>query len=192
MSTDARGQYDLILERIITALRNYSQQQSGIDPGVSFRAVPGSFRTIQQGKVPTIGVHLAALRTASDSAQSREWDLIATYNLDLIANGKTSGAVRGDSAAHARLMYLVQQAINAIYGGDARTTIEAGGVTLQWPTWQLAEPDSYQEEQPLIGGRLSIDARVSVVPQSASSAPIDQIEIDATLWSGIYDFGEEE
>lgn len=192
MTVDARGQYDIILDRIIAALRNYSQQQSGIDPAVGFRAVPGSFRTIQPVKVPTIGVHLSSLRNANDTAQSVEWDLIATYNLDLIANGKSNGTTRGDAAAHARLMYLVQQVINAIYGGDARTTIEAGNVSLVWPTWQLAEPDSYQEEQPLIGGRMSIEARCSVVPRAAESTELSSLHLDATLWSGMYDFGGEE
>lgn len=189
-TTDPRAQFDLVIDRMITALTAYSTAQAVINSAVAFRAVPGSFRTVQPSAVPTIGVHLAGMRSAIQTGQGRDWDLLATYNLDLIANGKTTGAARGDSVAHARLMYLVTQALNALFDAERRATIEAGVVQLSWPTWMIAEPESYQEERPLIGGRLSIDCRSSFVPAPAVGAPIDSIHVDTTLWSALYEYTE--
>lgn len=189
MPIDSRGQYDILLDRIVSALTAYSAAQALIDPLVAFKVVPGSFRTIQSTRVPTIGVHLSSLRSARETASKGSWEANATYNLDLIANGKADGGTRGDSAAHARLLYLAQQALNAIYNSDSRTTIEAGGITIEWPSWSLAESDSYQEEAPLIGGRLTFEARLVYTPATAVGEPIDSISIDTGLWSALYEYG---
>jgi len=186
---DVKGQYDAMIDRLVTALEAYSTEQALIDPTVAYKVLPGNIRTSQTDRLPTVGVALAGLRSASQTARAREWDTVATYNLDLVATAKGTALARGDERAYNRLMYLIQQVINALYESDRRTVIEAGAVTMDWPSIQVVEPGDFGEETPVIGARLTIDVRVSVVPAPSDGAPIDSLSVDTGLWSGLYEYG---
>lgn len=189
MAIDPRGAYDLALTEMVQALESYRDAQAAIDPAVTYTVIRGGYRPQQSEKVPKISVALSSIRPESGSAQARQLELSATYYLDLIANGRTSGTTRGDTAAYERLMYLIQQAMNAIYGSERRAAIESTGVQLDWPDVQIVEPGAFVEEQPLVGARITIEARTEYVPAEAVGTDIDSVSVDADRWSGLYEYG---
>lgn len=189
MPVDARGQYDAVIDRMVTALEAYSTAQSVIDSSVAYRVLPGNIRSSQSDRLPTVGVALAGMRSGNETARAREWDAMATYHLDLVATARGTASARADERAYGRLMYLIQQVLNALYESDRRTAIEAGAVTLEWPTIQLVEPAEFAEEAPVIGARLTIEARISFVPAPTTGTPIESLHVDTGLWSGLYEYG---
>lgn len=189
MPADPRGQYDAVLDRIVAALESYNTAQSAIDASVAFRVLPGNIRSSQQDRLPTIGVALGSIRSGDETARTREWDAVATYYLDIVATAKGTASIRADERAYSRLMYLIQQVFNALYESDRRTAIESGAVTLGWPQIQLVEPAEFAEESPVIGARITIDARVSLIPAPTVGAAIESLHVDADRWSGLYEYG---
>lgn len=191
MPVDPIGQYDAVLSRLVTALESYNTDQSALDASVAYRVLPGNVRSAQTDRLPTVGVALSGIRSANETARTREWDATATYHLDLVATAKGTASARADERAYARLMYLIQQVFNALYESDRRTEIEGDAVTLEWPQVQLVEPSEFAEETPIIGARITIDARVLVVPAPSVGPLIDSLHVDAGRWSGLYEYGEE-
>jgi hypothetical protein len=189
MAIDPRGVYDLMVERLVEALESYRDLQSAIEPGVTFRVYAGNFRPQQAIKVPIVSVALSGLRSANETSRSREWELEAMYNIDIISSGRATQADRGDQRANSRLMYLIQQVLNGIYGSDRRAQVEAGDITLDWPNIQIVEPESFAEESPLIGARMTIAARMTYIPPVTDGEVMDQITVDASTWDGLYEYG---
>lgn len=189
MPVDPRGQHDVVLDRMVSALEAYNTAQSAIDSSVAFRVLPGNIRSAQSDRLPTVGVALGSLRSGDETARTLEWDVVATYYLDIVASAKGTASARADERAYSRLMYLIQQVFNALYESDRRTTIEGDAVTLDWPQVQLVEPAEFAEEAPVIGARLTIDARVSLVPAPTVGQAIDSLHVDAERWSGLYEYG---
>lgn len=189
MPTDSRGLYDVVVDRVVDALTAYRDEQSAIDPGVSFRVQTGGFRPQQSVKVPIVTVALSSIRSANESSRAREWEIEATYNIDVIASGRATQADRGDKRATARLMYLVQQVLNGMYASDRRAEIERDGVTIEWPDVQVVEPESFAEEAPLIGARLTFQARMVYTPPVTDGQAIDKVSVDAARWGGLYEYG---
>lgn len=189
MPLDSRGQYDVLLDRIVAALEAYNTAQSAIDATAGYRVLPGNIRSTQSDRLPTVGVSLSGLRSGNETARAREWDVVASYNLDLVATAKGTNVARADERAYSRLMYLIQQVLNALYESDRKTAIEAGGITLDWPNIQIVEPAEFAEEMPIIGARLTINARLSYVPAATVGTAIDEISVDATRWTALYEYG---
>jgi len=92
MPIDPRGIHDTALDAMIAALESYRDAQAAIDPGVTFRVVPGNFRAVQQAKIPQVAVALATIRPESGSARSRAVDMTATYHVDIVATGRAAAA----------------------------------------------------------------------------------------------------
>lgn len=188
---DPRGQHDLITDRMVTALKAYAAAQAAINPAVGFRVYSGSYRVTQAVNVPIVAVRFDSMRTARDSAARKAWEIEASYFVDMIASGKAQEGKRGDEAATARLLYLIQQVLNGLYGIDARTTIETPKVAeIGWPDVQLMDPDDFSPEAPLIGARMTIQARFEYVPAPVTGTALTEIHVDADRWSGLYEYGE--
>ena len=192
MTIDPRGQHDLLTDRMATALKAYATAQAAIDPAVGFRVYSGSYRVSQAVRVPIVAVRFDSMRTARESAARSAWEIEASYFVDMIASGKAQADKRGDEAATARLLYLIQQVMNALYGIDARTTIETSGVAeIGWPDIQMMEPEDFSQEAPLIGARMTIPARFEYVPAPVTGTALTAIHVDSGRWSGLYEYGEE-
>jgi hypothetical protein len=192
MPVDPRGIYDVLLERMVSALETYRDEQAAIDPAATFEVFEGGFRGMQQQRVPWVSVSLAQLRSADNTASSPgQWDATATYHVDLVANGKTSATgARGDRQAYRRLMYLIQQVLNAIYASERiRMQYTGEEIQLEWPDVQIVEPESFAEELPLVGARIRIDARVEYTPAQASGETMTELSVSTDEWSALYEYG---
>lgn len=192
MSADPNGEHTLLLERMVTQLKAHATAQATIDPRVGFRVYSGHYRAAQAIKVPTVSAYFAGMRSARETARASAWEVDATYHLDMIAAGKaTQAGARGDEQAYARLMYLIQQVLNGIYNVDARSAIEDGDTEIGWPNVEVIDPAEYAQETPLVGARLTISARFDYVPAPTIGAALDAIHVDADIWSGLYEYGED-
>jgi hypothetical protein len=187
-SVDPRGIYDELLTRMTDAIEAYRDAQAAIDPAVTFDVRRGGFRSLQQARVPAVSVALSSIQSADETAARSQWDATASYNIDLIANGRSSGSRAGDTAAYDRLMYLIQQVLNAVYASShVHMGYGADEIDLDWPNIQLVEPDLPGEELPLAAARIRIEVRFAYRPAEAVGTAIDTVSVATDEWSALYD-----
>lgn len=192
MPVIARGQDDLLLDRIVAALNAFSTAQAAMDSSVAFTAERERKRPARPSECPLVNVWIESDTPDRDPAKGREGQSRIRVNMDLLVRGdETPGASAGDpkhsdQVAARRLGYLKEQSRCAVFSLAVRNTIfpPADGVNpgfahVSWPTYTANPEPSGQAMEQLMDGRWTFEVDV-VFEVTDSDAPIALEQITAT------------
>jgi len=190
MALIPRGFTDILLDRIVDILNQFSYEQSTFDSTVGFTAERDRLRPLTLEILPHINVYVFS-DTPDQAGSRKSSNYTAQIFIDLTTKG---GNIEFDDEytekAFARLNYLKEQVrhclfrlVNSDFGFPAGTI-----ASKKWPTWSISKAEIEKEEVETIAGRWSLDVLYSWDAEDQSHLALTDITVDSGLWSGIYHY----
>jgi len=189
-----KGLFDLIEDRIVSALETFRDEQIAIDPAVTFSIVQRQLRPFQGKKMPVVNVWLDGLNP-EDGSRTYQQETV-TYQVDCYAKGiEQTGAtpVSSDKDAMDRLYYLAIQVkhglyrlINADYGFQPGTIARK-----RWPRFSLFQTDTKMPEGQIVGGRWTVEVEYSWQPEDIATVALAELAVEDSLkerWKTLYTY----
>jgi len=192
----AVGIFDTAFGKIIAALNTFSAEEKVINAAYEFVVKPDYYRTANA--LPNkahVFVYLGPITPeVGKTGAHRHYAFTASYYLDLIVPAKgTQGDTytRADEAAGARLRYLIQQVLIALFRPNDRNLDMAEGTISgrPFPRIEPLPPEMQTGERPIAGARMTLDLGLAWEPGDLSGTAIDSIDVDASLFEALYEQG---
>lgn len=191
MADIARSADDIIIDRMVSALQAFSLTQSA---GVRFTTVRDRTRPPSMRDMPMVNIWLDTLTTMREGSTAKlNQQESARINIDCYAAGKDTNADGyDDSAAMARLYYLKQQVKHGLYSLVNADFSFASGIIARkkWPQFTMMPPDLALPETEVVAGRWVIEVEYNWTPEDITGTALDEIAVNAGLWSGLYEYEE--
>jgi hypothetical protein len=190
MADIPRSTEDIILDRMVTALQAFSASQT---IAVRFSVERDRVRMPSMSDMPLVNIWLDSDTPVREGSSSRlQVQGIARINVDCYAAGKDDdGDGYDESKAMARLYYLKEQTRYGLYSlVNADFGFSPGVIARKrWPTWQLFQNELKLPETEVVAGRWTLEIEYSWTPQDIEGITLDEIAVNAGLWSGLYTYG---
>ena len=190
MADISRSAEDIIIDRMVSALTAFSLTQSA---SVRFSTIRDRTRPPSMRDMPLVNIWLDTLTTTREGSTARlTQQESARINIDCYAKGvDTNSDGLDDSAAMARLYYLKQQVKHGLYKLINADFGYAPGIIARkkWPQFTMMPPDLALPETEVVAGRWTLEVEYSWTPEDITGIPLDEIAVNAGLWSGLYNYG---
>ncbi|MDC7218641.1 MAG: hypothetical protein PQJ59_01800 [Spirochaetales bacterium] len=180
--------FDTLFTALKTALEEYSADQ---ETAYKFDVYKDYFRALPNNGHAAVFLYLGPMNPEEETGVYAEYE--TDYVFDLVCWGKKTGNTRGDEAAAARLRYLIDQVLNALYDPDNMTFgLEAG--TFKRGGFPRVE----QLDVPQAGERVAAAARMTLTlstawqPDEQTGTAMDQIYVTADKWAALLEPVEED
>lgn len=106
--------FDTVFDAIKTKLEEYSSE---LDESLRFSVYADYYRTLPNDGIAAVFVYLGPLDPEQDTGSRCEYE--TEYILELVTWGKATKSIeRAGEAAAARLRYLIDQVLSALYDSD--------------------------------------------------------------------------
>ncbi len=117
----------------------------------------------------------------------------ATFFADcFVARGESADGfkVAGDKGATARLLYLKAQVEAALFGlANYHLGFSVGTIARKpFGRWQTTTGTDETGERWVVSGRWTFEADYEWAPESPQGVALDEITVDAGIWSALYDY----
>lgn len=189
MADIARSADDIIIDRMVSALQAFSLTQSA---GVRFTTVRDRTRPPSMRDMPLVNIWLDTLSSQREGSSARlTQQESARINIDCYAKGvDTDADGYDDSKAMARLYYLKQQVKHGLYALiNADFGFSPGIIARKkWPQFTMMPPDLALPETEVVAGRWVIEVEYNWTPEDIAGTALDEIVVNAGLWSGLYTY----
>jgi hypothetical protein len=194
MPVIARGFDDILLDRIVDALDDFRNEQVAMDASVGF--------DVERDRSLPMGLlHLPLVNTWADSIQpesgsTRKYGpMTVRINVDCYTCGVMAGDTDTDEVdkAISRLYYLKAQVLHALYDlVNVDFGFPVGTIAKKtWPTWAPMKGPDNMPETLAVAGRWSFDVTFAYMAEDIPGIALDEIAVNAGLWSGLYQYGED-
>lgn len=190
----ARDFPDILQDRIVAALRDFSTEQAAIDPAVAFNVARAQVRPWESRDMPMVNLYINEITSMPEasSTHTQEQAQVELF-MDCYTLG-TEGAEAADIDAVRRLDYLREQVKYAYYRlsntdfGFAIGTI----ARKRFPRiWLEFLPELRNIEEQIVAGRWAVEVEYRWDPEDITSVDLEEISVsESTIqaWSALYDF----
>lgn len=183
---------DLLIDAMVSALSAFSLTQTA---AVRFTAVRDRTRPPAMRDMPLVNIWLDTLNPQREGSTAKlTGQESARINIDCYAAGKdTNGDGFDDSKAMARLYYLKQQVKHALYKlANVDFGFSVGTIARKkWPQFTMMPGDLVLPETEVVAGRWTMEIEYSWTPEDITWTALDEIAVNAGLWSGLYSYEED-
>jgi hypothetical protein len=191
MAAIPRGTFDILLDRIVSALRTFSDEQVLEQPGVGFAVVRDSLDPLSAEDFPLVNVYAGDLSSeaAGSSAKTVQAEAF-TINCDLFARGLHNHAPEvgdphySDEAALRRLYYLAQQVKHGLYRLISADFGYAPGIIARrsWPKINFYLGGQDLPEPSLAAARITFDVTYAwAAEENPAGVPLEEIRFTGNL-----------
>ena len=195
---DPRGVYDLVFDKIVTALETFSAEDVLVDPTYAFTVEPDYYRDLPSAEGAYVLAYLGPMTfVPRASSVMTQHQLDVTYYLDMvaIAKGDGTGATyrQGYAVAGARLRYLIQQVQTALQRPDVLPDwgLPAGTIGKRpHPRIEPLDPDTERRiEQPIAAARMTLQMEMAWDPTEIEGTPFAELSVDTGYFAALYGYG---
>lgn len=186
-----RGFDDVLLDRMVTALQVFEAEQRGIDPAVGFAVARDRELPVGVLRAPLVNLWVEAIQSERGSTRTNAVETVRV-NVDCYARGflQEEPGAQAVSQATQRLHYLKEQVkwglyklVNADFGFSPGVIAKKS-----WPSWQPMKGKDELPETLVVAGRWALDVASEWTPEDIASVALDEISVNAGLWSGVYQY----
>lgn len=188
-----RSLEDLIIDRMVTALEEFSDEQKALDPQVAFNVVRDQLRPPSRSQLPLVNIWLDTINPEEGSSGRASEQETAEINIDCIVRGEETEERASDQEAMRRLYYLKHQVKAALYKLiQADFRLGAGIIgRKRWPRFTLFQSDTKMPEEQVVGGRWTISIEYAWVPEELPETALEELRIDQGMFEAYYSYEEE-
>lgn len=186
-----RSLEDLIIDRMVTALEEFSDEQAAIDPNVAFNVVRDQLRPPSLAQLPLVNIWLDMLTPEEGSSGRTSEQETSEINVDCTARGEESEGAPSDHDAMLRLYYLKHQVKHALFRLiQADYGFEPGIIARKrWPRFQLFQSDTKMPEEQIVGGRWTVSIEYAWAPEDLPETALEELRIDQGMFEAYYSYG---
>jgi hypothetical protein len=194
MPVITRSADDLIIDKMVLALQEFFTEQVAMDPEVGANVERDRIDMPTMADMPLVNIWLDTLTPVSDGSSAKTLGAErARIYIDCYAKGlDTNQETADDGVAMRRLYYLKQQVKHGLYRlRNVDYNLPAGSIQRKtWPSWELFKNDLRLPEQAVVAGRWTVEVEYNWAPEDITGVLLDQITVDASLWSATYNYNE--
>lgn len=195
-----RGTDDLLLDAMVTTVKAFATQQAGLDPDVDF-GVDRDLLYAPDAEAlkakPMAVLSMDALRPDDGKGGGRNHvQLLGTVSANLFCSFAAVADADGGKMAKARLMYLKDQVMAALFSLEAFDFgLGIGTVQRRGWSYQFEGVPATETEQYIVGGTLKMDFAFAFAAIDRELLDLETIGLTVakdtgptgTRWAGLYD-----
>lgn len=186
-----RSLEDLIIDKMVTALEEFSDEQKAFDSSVAFNVDRDQLRPPTVSQLPFVNIWLDTLTPEEGSSGRASEQETAEINIDCYARGVETESAPSDQDAMLRLYYLKHQVKHGLYKlVKADFGLSAGIIARKrWPRFQLFQTDTKMPEEQIVGGRWTISIEYAWAPEDLPEIVLEEIRVDQGMFEAYYSYG---
>jgi len=166
---------DILIDRIVTRLLAFRDEQIALDKSIEFDVERDKLNPWQGLRRPLVNVWADDATPKSGSTKNAQDDQVAVC-CDLYARG-IDGLKTSDKNAVTRLLYLKEQIRYAIYDLNDKHFGYAVGIVgpISPPSWARFKDQGGFPEETIVGGRLSFTVGYVWIPRDVEGDPLVEL-----------------
>lgn len=196
MAVIGRSPDDILIDKIVQCLSDFSKDQAAIDPAVKFGVKRDLVRMPSMRDMPLVNVWLEGIDPQREGSSGKlAVQELARINIDCYTKGYDQTELAPDEGiAMKRLYYLKEQVKHALYSlVNSDFGLPVGTIARKhWPSWEVFTNDLSLPESEVVAGRWRIEIEYIWIPEDIEAVQFEGINIDTDKWSAWFDYNKEE
>lgn len=192
MALLTRSLEDLIIDKMVTALEEFSDEQKALDATVGFDVDRDQLRPVAQSQMPFVNIWLDTINPEEGSSGRQSEQETAEINIDCYTRGIETEGTPSDQDAMLRLYYLKHQVKAALYKMiNADFGLPNQIARKHWPRFQLFQSDTKMPEEQVVGGRWTVTIEYAWAPEDLDETTLEELRVDQGMFEAYYQYAEE-
>lgn len=186
----SKGAFDSLFDRIVLLLKSYSDEQ---EETYQFQVKPDYYRNLFSSTTGAfVFPYFNGLMPGQKAGCIGYLEQTVNFMIDLFVFTKGTAVdgesySRADEAAGARLRYLIQQVLTALYSNDTPDFNSDSGIIgkISNPSVTPVPPERLEQagERAFAAARMTFSATVAFEPTELEGEALEAISVTADLWS---------